>query len=169
MKFGKIIIKLLSTNFDKDRGFWGHFSRYCLWSMLWSVHVYLCIYISHIYIYVCIIYYIYVCMYSRFSHVQLFATLQTVTYQASLSMGFSRLEHWKGLPCPPLGHLPNPGIEPVSVTSPALAGQFFTTSATWEALIQSFLSFFFEDKLWAFTLLIIYECLTNVECWLLHF
>ena len=51
------------------------------------------LYITYIYIYVCIIYYIYVCKYSRFSHVQLFATLQTVTYQASLSMGFSRLEH----------------------------------------------------------------------------
>ena len=38
-----------------------------------------------------------------------------------------------GLPCPPPGVLPNPGIEPTSFTSPALAGRFFTTSATWEA------------------------------------
>ena len=38
-----------------------------------------------------------------------------------------------GLPCPPPGDLPNPGIELVSLMSPALAGGFFTTSTTWEA------------------------------------
>ena len=48
-------------------------------------------------------------------------------------MGFSRQEYWSGLPCPPSGNLPNPGIEPASLASPALAGRFFTTSATWEA------------------------------------
>ena len=53
--------------------------------------------------------------------------------QPPLSMGFSRQEYWSGLPCPPPGDLPNPGIEPVSLMSPALAGGFFTTSATWEA------------------------------------
>ena len=58
-------------------------------------------------------------------------TLWTVGCQAPLSMEFSRQEYWSGLPCPPLGDLPDPGIEP---TSPALAGRFFTTSATWEAL-----------------------------------
>ena len=47
------------------------------------------------------------------------------------SMGFSRHDHWNGLPCPPSRHLPNPGIEPTSLTSPALARGFFTTSATW--------------------------------------
>ena len=47
-------------------------------------------------------------------------------------MGFSRQESWSGLPCPPPGDLPNPGIEPTSLTSPALAGGFFTLSATWE-------------------------------------
>ena len=45
----------------------------------------------------------------------------------------TRQEHWSGWPCPPPGDLPNPGTEPVSLTSPALAGGFFTTSATWEA------------------------------------
>ena len=65
------------------------------------------------------------------SHVQLFATLWTVAHQASQSIGFSRQEYCSGLPCPPPGDLPNLGIEPVS---PALAGTFFTTSATWEAL-----------------------------------
>ena len=49
-------------------------------------------------------------------------------------MGFSRQEHWSGLPCPPPGHLPDTGIEPMSLMSPALAGRFFTTSTTWEAL-----------------------------------
>ena len=47
-------------------------------------------------------------------------------------MAFSRQGYWSGLPCPPLGDLPDPGIEPVSLMSPALAGEFFTTSATWE-------------------------------------
>ena len=59
--------------------------------------------------------------------------LWTVAHQDPLSMGFARQEYWSGLPCPPLGDLPNPGIEPGSLTSPALAGGFFTTSTTWEA------------------------------------
>ena len=45
-------------------------------------------------------------------------------------MGFSRQAYWRGLPCPPPGHLPDPGMEPTSLTSPALAGGFFTTSTT---------------------------------------
>jgi len=45
----------------------------------------------------------------------------TVAHQAPLSMGFSREEYWSGLPCPPSGDLPNSGIEPKSLTSPALA------------------------------------------------
>ena len=52
--------------------------------------------------------------------------------QASLPMGFSRQEYWSGLSCPPPGDLPNPGIEPSSLASPALAGRFFIISATWE-------------------------------------
>ena len=54
---------------------------------------------------------------SRFSHVQLFATLWTLACQAPLSMGFSRQEYRSGLPCPLPGDLPDPGIEPVSHTS----------------------------------------------------
>ena len=42
-------------------------------------------------------------------------------------MGFSRQEYWSGLPFPLPGDLPNPGIEPTSLASPALAGRFFTT------------------------------------------
>ena len=75
------------------------------------------------------------CMLSRFSHVWLFATPWTVARQA-LSMGFSRQEYWSGLPCPPPGDLPDPGIKPASLMSPSLAGEFFTTSTTWEALNQ---------------------------------
>ena len=67
------------------------------------------------------------------SHALLFATPWTVTHQAPLSMGLSRQEYWNGLPCPPPVDLPNPGIEPESLLSPALADGFFTTSATWEA------------------------------------
>ena len=47
--------------------------------------------------------------------------------QAPLSVEFSRLEYWSGLPCPPPGDLPNPGMEPTSPASPPLAGGFFTT------------------------------------------
>ena len=58
------------------------------------------------------------------SHVQLFATSWTVTYQAPPSMGFSKLEYWSGLTFPSPGGLPDPGMEP---TSPAFSGGFFTT------------------------------------------
>ena len=50
-------------------------------------------------------------------------------------MGFSRQEYWSGLPCPPPGDLPNPGIKPASLMSPALAGGLFTTGAAWEVPI----------------------------------
>ena len=69
-------------------------------------------------------------MLNCFSRVWLFAILQPC--QVPLSMGFSREEHWSGLPCPPPGDLPNPGIKPVSLMTPALVSGFFTTSATWE-------------------------------------
>ena len=67
-------------------------------------------------------------MLSRFSRVWLFETLRTVAHQSPLSVGFSKQEHWSGLPFPPPGDLLNPGIEPVSLMSPALAGGLFTTS-----------------------------------------
>ena len=67
------------------------------------------------------------------SPVRLFETLLIIAHQAPLPMGFSRQEHWSGLPCPPPGDLPDSGIEPTSLTSRALAGRFFTTRATWEA------------------------------------
>ncbi|ELR48660.1 hypothetical protein M91_21372, partial [Bos mutus] len=48
-------------------------------------------------------------------------------HKAPLSMGFSRQEHWSGLPFPTPGDLANPGIEPMS---PALTGRFLTTSTS---------------------------------------
>ena len=78
------------------------------------------------------------CVVSPFSHVRLFTTPWAVLHQASLSMGLSRQENWSGLSFPHPGDLPDPGIEPMSIVSPALAGGFFTTSTTWEAQ-QAFL------------------------------
>ena len=72
-----------------------------------------------------------VCVLSFFSCVLLLVTLWTVARQAPLSMRFSRQECWSGLPCPPTGDIPNPGMEPTPLTSPELADDFFTTIATW--------------------------------------
>ena len=65
------------------------------------------------------------CVLSRCSHVQLFLTLWSIAHQAPLAMGFSKQEYWSGLPFSPPEALPNPGIEPTSLVSPALAGRFF--------------------------------------------
>ena len=51
----------------------------------------------------------------------------TITHKAPLSIGSSKQESWSGLPFPPPGDLPDPGIKPSSPVSPALAGRFFTT------------------------------------------
>ena len=61
-------------------------------------------------------------------------------------MGFYRQEYWSGSPFPYPGDLPNPGIEPASLMSPALAGRFFNTSAAWEAqtVKRSFKRFIFQ-------------------------
>ena len=69
---------------------------------------------------------------NHFSHVPLFVILWTVAHHAPLSMGFSRQEYWSGLPFPLPRDLPDSGIELISFTSLALAGMFFTTSATWK-------------------------------------
>ena len=74
------------------------------------------------------------CVLSHFISVQLCVTLWTVAYKAPLSIGFSRQEYWNGLPCPSPRDLPDPGIKPMSLMSPALAGGFFTTRTTWEAI-----------------------------------
>ena len=70
-----------------------------------------------------------VCVLSLFSRVRLCVTPWNVARQAPLSTGFSRQEHWGGLSCPPPEDLPDPGIEPAALMSPASAGGLFATSA----------------------------------------
>ena len=115
------------------------FSAWCF--DIWSwIYVYIYIY-THTYIHTVL---------GHFSYVRLCVTLWT--HQAPLSIGFSRQEHWSGLPCPPPGDLPDSGIKPASFMSPALPGdRFFTIRATWEAYIYI--------CLWRAVLCII-ECLT---------
>ena len=69
------------------------------------------------------------CVLRHFSCVRLCVTPWTVAHQAPLFMRFSRQEDWSALPCPPPGDLPNPGIKPAFLKSPALAVSFFPTSA----------------------------------------
>ena len=88
---------------------------------------------------------------------QFFATPRTVTLQAALSMRFSRPEYCRGLQFPSPGDLPNPGIKPISLMSPALASGFFTTSTTWEVpyiihtntiFLLEFPHFYLHSKTW---------------------
>ena len=73
---------------------------------------------SHTFLAVCIPSVLPVCVCAKLlSHVCLFATLWTVARHVPWSMGFSRQGYWSGLPCPSLGDLPDPGIQP---SSPAL-------------------------------------------------
>ena len=62
-----------------------------------------------------------------------FVTPWTIACQAPLSMEFSRQEYWSGLPFPSPGDLHDPEIKLASLTFLALAGEFFTITATWEA------------------------------------
>ena len=75
-----------------------------------------------------------VCVYAQsLGRVRLCVTPWTVARQAPLSMGFSRQEHWSGLPCPPPGDLPNPGTEPASLETSALAGGFSASYTAWDS------------------------------------
>ena len=122
---------------------------------------YLCAFLSvYLYTYLCICHLsVYLSSYlgawvlRPFSQVRLCVTQWTVACQAPLSMGFSRQGYWSGLPCPPPGDLSNPGIKPTFLSSPALTGVFFTTSAAWEALDYTYGSgqstlFLFLGKAW---------------------
>ena len=80
-----------------------------------------------------------VCVLKHFGRVRLFATLRTIARQAPLSVGFSRQEHRSGWPCPPPGDPPDPGVEPGSLTSPALVGGLFISSVTWAAPLPAML------------------------------
>ena len=73
---------------------------------------------------------IHVCMLSA----RVSATPWTVVLQAPLPMGFSRQEYWSGLLVPTPGDLPDLGIEPTSLASPALARGLFTIRTAWETL-----------------------------------
>ena len=75
------------------------------------------------------------CVLSHFIGVWLFATPGTMAHQAPLSMEFSRQEYWSALAFPPPGNLPDPGIEPTSPASPALADRFFTRGDKREFLL----------------------------------
>ena len=81
------------------------------------------------------------------SLVQLFAIPWTIAHQAPLSMGFSRQEYWSGMPSPSPGDLPDPGVVPKSLVSPALAGRFFTASIAWNTVASPKMCFLdLEDK-----------------------
>ena len=69
-----------------------------------------------------------VCVCAVLSCVQLFVIPWTAAHQVPLSMGFSRQEYWSGLLFSPPGDLPDPGIKPSTLVSPALADRFFTTA-----------------------------------------
>ena len=75
------------------------------------------------------------CMLIHFSPVLLFVTLWPVAHQAPLSLGFSWQEYLRELPFPSSGNLPDSGVKPMSLMTPALAGGLFTISATWEACV----------------------------------
>ena len=64
--------------------------------------------------------------------------------QIPLSMGICREEYWRGLPFPPPEDLPDPGIKSTSLTSPELAGMFFTTSINWEVQEEFYLTLNFN-------------------------
>ena len=78
-------------------------------------------------------------LFSHLSLVQFFAILWTVAHQVPLSIGFSRQEYWSGLPCPPPGDLPNPGVKP---KSPALRSSLHL----YNFYITSFISHCFTSE-----------------------
>ena len=88
-----------------------------------------------------------VCVLSCFSRVRLFATTWTVAHQIPLSMGFSRQEHWSGLPCPPPGDLPNSGLES---RSPALQVDSLPSKPL--CVLSHFSCVWFFATLWAVAL-----------------
>ena len=77
---------------------------------------------------------VHACVFSHVRCVWFFEMLWTVAHQAPLFMGFSGEEYRSRVPCPPSADVPDPGIKPTSLMCPALAGRFFATSTTWEAL-----------------------------------
>ena len=80
-----------------------------------------------------------------FSHVQIFVTPRT--RQAPLSMEFPRQEYWGGLPFQTPGDLPDPGIEPVSLASPALQADSLLLSHRGSPIYVFFFRFLFHYRL----------------------
>ena len=106
-----------------------------------------------------------VCVLSLFQSCLLFATLWAVAWKTPLTVGFSRQEYWNGLPCSSPRDLPNPGIEPVSLATPALAGGFFATSANWEAYIYIYIyTYIYIHVLNFFSIIGYYKILNIVPC-----
>ena len=129
--------------------FWSMVDLQCCVSFRYKIETFL--YMVYIYPYNCIFCYIYIHTHTH-THTYVYicmrvkllqscpthCSLWTVACQAPLSMGFYRQECWSGLPCPPPGNLPEPGIKPASLMSPTLADGFFTISSIWEAYIWGF-------------------------------
>ena len=104
----------------------------------------------------CVCVHVCVCMCTHvLSHVQLFAILWTVACRAPLSRGFPRQEYWSRLPFPPLGDLPDSGIEPMS---PTLAGRFFTSEPSGKSLKV----LIYHQLFWILTSEALYICLINI-------
>ena len=104
------------------------------------------------------------------SHVWIFVTSWTAACQGSLSMGFSRQKFWSVLPFPSPGDLCDPEIEPSSLSSPALADEFFTTSATWEThlSIQSYPNSDSKEKLTVGWSKLIFSMMMKSGCWAIN-
>ena len=97
------------------------------------------------------------------SHVRLFVTPWTIACQAPRFMGFSRHEYWNGLPFSSPRYLHDPGIKPASLLSPALAGGFFTITATWEALMVYYNSVTFCSFLFILSCFFFSDCIISID------
>ena len=105
------------------------------------------------------------CMYAQsLSHVRLFVTPWTVACQPPLSTEFFRLEYWSGLPFLPSGDLPDPGINPSSPSSPALADGLFTTEPLQKPYFFGFwFCFFFRYTIQLIILFKVLLCFSQIK------
>ena len=89
------------------------------------------------------------------------ATPWTVAHQPPLSMGFSRQEYWRGLPCLPPGDLFDPGIKPASLAAPALASRFFTAEPSGKPFPHHSTKRFFNSSWTSYNLTQLWLCLPS--------
>ena len=94
------------------------FPSFFLWSLFKNLFMFLSLYCQYLTMLISCPVTMCCALLNHFSGVWLFATLWTVARQAPLSTGFSKQGYWSGLPGPPPGNLPDPVIEPISLTSP---------------------------------------------------